>query len=116
MITLPWPSPKLSQNARVHWAVKAKAVRSYKFQCVAILSQFKAELKGQTRFTVTFHPPSARRYDRDGLIARAKAAQDALAHVCGVDDFHFRMTYAFGAPVKGGSVVVSVDAAQARAA
>jgi len=110
MITLPWPSPKLSQNARCHWAVRAKAVRSYKFQCVAILSQFKAELKGQTHFAVTFHPPSARRYDRDGLIARLKTAQDALAQVVGVDDFHFRMTYGFGAPVQGGSVVVSVNA------
>ena len=115
MITLPWPSPKLSQNARVHWAVKAKAVRSYKFQCVAILSQFKAELKGQTHFSVTFHPPSARRYDRDGLIGRLKTAQDALAHVVGVDDFHFRMTYGFGEPVKDGAVVVAVNAQRAAA-
>jgi len=116
MIALPFPPSALSPNKVKHWAIRSKAFKSYKFQCFALLSQFRADLKGQSCFSVTFHPPSARRFDRDNLIARFKAGQDALAEVSGIDDFHFRMTYAFGAPVKGGSVVVSVDAAQARAA
>ena len=118
MITLPFPpsalSPQPEQGQAL--AVRSKAFKNYKFQCFALLSQFRTQLIGQSRFIVTFHPPSARRFDRDNLIARFKAGQDALAEVSRIDDFHFVMTYEFGAPVKGGSVVVSVDAAQARAA
>lgn len=107
MIQLPFPPAKLSPNARCHWAQKARVFKAYKFQCFALLSQFRAQLRGRFRFAVTFHPPAAHRYDMDGLISRFKAGQDALAEVCGVNDYHFVMTYSRGEPRKGGAVVLS---------
>lgn len=107
MITLPFPPARLSPNARCHWAQKAKTFKAYKFQCLALLSQFRATLHGRCCFAVTFHPPSARRFDMDGLISRFKAGQDALAEVCGVNDYHFIMTYSRGEPRENGAVVLS---------
>lgn len=106
MIELPFPPAKLSPNARVHWGVRARAFKAYKFQCFAIMAQFRDMLRGRNKYSVTFHPPAAHRYDLDGLITRFKAAQDALAEVSGVNDFHFEMTYARGDVRPGGSVVL----------
>lgn len=107
MISLPFPPAKLSPNARCHWAAKARAFKAYKFQCYALLSQFRAQLRGRCRFTVTFYPPAAHRYDMDGLISRFKAGQDALADITGVNDYHFVMTYSRGEVRKHGAVVLA---------
>lgn len=107
MITLPWPPKELSPNARVHYMVRARAVKAYKFDCCVTFCQHRSALRGRTSFAVTFHPPSARRFDRDNLIARFKAGQDALSDITGVDDSKFVMTYARGEPRKGGAVVVA---------
>lgn len=107
MIELPFPPSHLSPNARVHWAVKAKAVKQYKLICGALLSVRRAALKGRSQFAIVFHPPSARRYDTDGLIARFKPGQDALSAITGVDDVHFVMTYRRGEPIKDGKVVIA---------
>jgi hypothetical protein len=87
--------------------VRAKAVKAYRFNCWVEFALHRSELRGRTKFAVTFHPPSARRMDTDGMISRFKAGQDALSEVAGVDDYHFEMTYKRGEPRKGGQVVVS---------
>ena len=107
MIELPFPPPKLSPNSRCHWAQKARAFKSYKAQCHMLLSMHRATLKGQDSFDIRFHPPTAHRFDLDNLVARSKAAIDALALVTGVDDSQFKLTIAKGEPVKGGKVVIT---------
>jgi crossover junction endodeoxyribonuclease RusA len=107
MIELPFPPINLSPNARCHWAVKAKSFKAYKFHCFALLAQFRAQLAGRSEFAVTFHPPSARRYDIDNLVGRFKAGCDALSTACGVDDSNFVMTYRKGDCRKGGAVIIA---------
>ncbi len=107
MISLPWPPAKLSPNARTHWAVKAKAFKTYKVQCHALLSQHRESLQGRAVFALEFCPPSARRTDIDNCLSAFKAGIDALAIVSGVDDSKFQLTIAKGDPVKGGAVVIA---------
>lgn len=107
MITLPWPPKELSPNARVHFMVKARATKAYKFDCWASLAAHRSALRGRTEFRVTFCPPSSRRMDTDGMIARFKPGQDALSDITGIDDSKFVMTYARGEPTNGGAVKIS---------
>ena len=106
MIELPFPPSKLSPNARCHWAQKARVFKAYKFQCFALLSQFRGELRGRNKFDLRFLPPDRHRRDLDNALAASKAALDALSEVCGVDDSQFQLTIAKGEPVKGGKVVL----------
>lgn len=107
-VTLPFPPPNLSPNSRCHWGARARAFKSYKTECVAELLPHKKHLQGRDKFSITFHPPSAHRFDLDNLVARFKAGCDALAVVTGVDDSRFSLTIAKGEPVKGGAVVIHV--------
>lgn len=107
MIELPFPPSTLNPNHRPHWAVKARAFKAYKFQCFAVLSQFRSELQGRAVFAIEFCPPDARRRDADNLLAASKAGIDALSEVTGVDDSKFCFTIRMGEPRKGGVVVVS---------
>jgi crossover junction endodeoxyribonuclease RusA len=107
MIELPFPPSKLSPNARCHWAQKARAFKTYKFQCFALLSQYRDTLKGRDSFDLRFCPPDKHRRDIDNMLAASKAALDALSEVCGVDDSKFQLTIAKGSPVKGGAVVIA---------
>ena len=107
MIELPFPPAKLSPNARCHWGVRARAFKAYKNDCVALLLAARNALRGRNKFAVTFHPPTAHRFDLDNLVARWKAGCDALAVVTGVDDSEFVMTFSKGEPRKGGAVVVA---------
>lgn len=115
MITLPFPPAILNPNKRPHWATKASVFKRYKFQCFAVLSQFRDELRGRAVFSIEFRPPDSRRRDADNLLAASKAMIDALAEVTGVDDSKFCFTIAKGEPVKGGAVVVSVNEQRAAA-
>lgn len=106
MIELPFPPAVLSPNARPHWAKRARAFKRYKFDCVLLMSTKTKQLNGLTEFSVTFHPPTAHRFDIDNLIGRWKAGCDALSAITGVDDSQFKLTYAKGEPRKGGAVIV----------
>lgn len=107
MIDLPFPPSSLNPNKRLHWAAKAKAFKSYKFQCFAILSQHRDELRGRAVFSLEFCPPDARRRDVDNATAAFKAGIDALSEVAGVDDSKFCFTIRKGAPRKGGAVIIA---------
>jgi crossover junction endodeoxyribonuclease RusA len=107
MITLPYPPPELNPNANPHWAKKARTAKKYKTQCHMLFSQHRETLKGQSIFSLVFHPPTAHRRDLDNMVAAMKHGLDALALVAGVDDSKFRLTIAKGEPVKGGSVIVT---------
>ncbi len=107
MIELPYPPPPLNPNANPHWALKARTAKKYKTQCHMLFSQHREALKGKDSFSLVFHPPSAHRRDLDNMVAAAKNLIDSLSLVAGVDDSHFKFTFAKGEPVKGGKVVVA---------
>jgi len=95
-IKLPFPPKLLNPNARVHHLRLAAEKKKYRtacgWECKAWgVNRFKAE---DIHLHVEFHPPNARRRDRDNLIAAFKAGQDAIADVLGVDDSLFHVSYA----------------------
>lgn len=110
VVTLPWPDKRLSPNARLHWATKARATKASRNEALwAFWAAGARKLKiGAPKITMTFCPPDRRRRDRDNLIASMKAATDGIADALGIDDSKFETTYRMGEPVKGGAVLVTV--------
>jgi hypothetical protein len=80
-ITLPLPPKEVRNNARVHWAKKARAVRSYRMQ-----SEITAHnaMKGycldwkKAKVHITAYFPTARHLDPTNLIDALKPAFDGL--------------------------------------
>ena len=110
-ITLPWPPKELSPNARVHWAVKAKAAKTYRQLCAILTRQSGAKAKGiPLNITVSFHPPDNRPRDDDNYISAFKPGRDGVADALGIDDKHFHPTYQpRQAPIKGGAVIIEME-------
>lgn len=110
-IDLPWPSRKLSANSRLHWADKARAVKRAREDATFAAISAGARNLPATKLHVTaiFYPPSARRFDLDGLITRMKAAFDGIADATGVDDHHWSIAARREAPVKNGNVRVEIE-------
>jgi crossover junction endodeoxyribonuclease RusA len=104
-ITLPYPPPSLSPNARKHYMAKARAFKAYKNDCLWALKT-EVRLHEGIKWRLVFCPPSKRRRDIDNAIASFKAGIDALSAVTGVDDSKFELTFAWGEVVKGGAVIV----------
>ncbi len=114
-IDLPWPSKTLHPNARVHWAVRAKAAK--KARADAALLARTAEGRdlfihdGMTRIPVslTFHPPDNRHRDQDGMISACKAYLDGIADGLMVNDRLFTLSAMyFMGPAPGGQVTVTI--------
>ena len=117
-IKLSFPSSKLSPNARIHWAQRAKEVKLYRQAAWAeALSQNDRALfplKGYSRANrlsvkFTINPPDNRRRDDDNMIGACKSSRDGIADAIGVDDAFWRTTYLEGDVIKGGAVVVEID-------
>lgn len=111
--TLPFPAKILWPNGRGHWAEKARAVKSHRGGAWAM-----ARLEGITgldrdgRFSiaVTVHPKTRHPIDRDNCVAALKSYLDGIADAIGVDDRTFDTpTIAFGEPIKGGLMRVTVQ-------
>lgn len=91
---LPWPGPKLSPNARIHWASLAEHKKKYRSACwLTCLEQIRGKAieipEGPLHLELEFIPPNRRSYDRDNLVARMKAGIDGLADALKVDDKRF---------------------------
>jgi crossover junction endodeoxyribonuclease RusA len=113
IVSLPWPSPDLSPNARGHWTQLAKAKSAYRQTCAwqakaAGLGKMKA---AELHLCITFCPPDKRRRDLDNLLASLKSGLDGLCDVVGIDDSQWTLTLERGSPTKGGKVVVELIAA-----
>ena len=108
MILLPWPSPKLSPNARLHWRAKAAAVQKARADARLLALGKRPDFaeSGPIPVLITFRPPDRRRRDRDNMIAALKSAMDGIAEAFGVDDARFVPTYAVGEPISGGRVEI----------
>jgi crossover junction endodeoxyribonuclease RusA len=113
-IELPWPAKELSPNARGHWAKMARFKKGARE--LAGWTAKEAGWESQRArsnlaiITVTFHAPDKRRRDLDNAIASFKSAQDGIADALGIDDSKWAVSYRFGDVVKGGRVVVELNA------
>lgn len=113
MIVLPWPPKELSPNARMHFRAKAAAVKAYRE--TAYWLAHKADMPpfpeaGGIAVRFDFHPPDKRRRDLDNMLASIKAGVDGIADAWGVDDQRFGFWLSREAPVKGGKIVVTLEA------
>jgi crossover junction endodeoxyribonuclease RusA len=112
LIRLPWPPTKSSPNgSQGDFYGKASAGKSYKKQCaVECMAQgVRPILAGSVSVEVTFHPPTARAYDLDNMLARCKRGLDAVAEAIRVDDADWQaVDLRRGEKVKGGAVLVHV--------
>ncbi len=110
-LSLPWPDRNLSPNARCHWAVKAKAVKSAR-NCARVLTLQALKFR-KPRWTAAtlhweFHPKTTNKVDGDNAESACKAFRDGIADALGMDDANFTTSKQFGPPVKGGAVIVSI--------
>lgn len=114
---LPWPPAALSPNNNPHWAVRARAKRSYRSACA-----WTARAQGAKRLSaealalrIVFVPPCRRARDLDNCVAAMKAGFDGLADVLGVDDSRWRWEPApiIAVGEIGGFVRVGVTACRA---
>jgi crossover junction endodeoxyribonuclease RusA len=89
-IRLPWPEKALCQNARVHRAVKWKAIKAAReFAHWSAISGGAKKLKIDTPliYNVEACPPTAQHMlDDDNLLGRLKAARDGVADALGMND------------------------------
>jgi crossover junction endodeoxyribonuclease RusA len=111
-VTLSWPEKVLSPNARVHWRVRARAVKVCRSMALWLTREAVGWPRGphwaSAAVNYTFCPPDKRARDRDNIIASLKSAQDGIADALGIDDSKFQTTYSMGSPVKGGAVIVTI--------
>lgn len=114
IVTLPWPPRELSINSRVHFRVVrhySKIVResSYWLTRKAMIDgQHQTVPDGEILVKITFHPPTRRRFDLDGLLTRSKAAIDGFADALAVDDYRFAFLIKRAEPIKGGAVILEI--------
>lgn len=110
-VILPWPPTALSPNSRKHWAEKARATRSARFDArAACLAAGITKLPwGTLHADIVFHAPNWRPYDTDNALARAKSSLDGVADATGIDDRHWTYAISRGDPVEGGRIVVTVS-------
>ena len=106
-IVLPWPPKELTPNfkRRKHWSAYQPAAKRYRADCYWLT---KAEKARGVILSVTFYPPDRRKRDDDGMIGSFKAGRDGVADALGCDDHHFRPSYHFAEPRKGGAVEVEI--------
>ena len=83
-LSLPWPPASLSPNARVHWALKARAVKGYRQDAFVTARAYRAgspdwrALSPPVALLVAFYAPDRRPRDTDNLIASLKAGIDGI--------------------------------------
>lgn len=111
-IMFPWPPKELSPNARVHWAVKNRAVKLYRENCAWLTKAagVRVDWEGTVHVWITFFPPDRRHRDMDNCISSGKSLFDGVAQAIGVNDKRFRIhPHLSDEVVKGGSVVVRLS-------
>lgn len=92
-IELPWPSNKLSPNARTHYAVKMKITAAHKetaYMTAKPISFERIILPVRTHVRIIFHAPDRRKRDLDNLLSSCKAYLDGIAIALGINDSLFR--------------------------
>lgn len=110
-MSLPWPSKRLSPNARVHWSTLAsekKKAKQYAFYSAR--ADLPAIASDSVKVRYTFFPPHQRRYDLDNLVASMKAAADGIAMAIRIDDSLWQIEVAPLGPIEAsGRVLVELE-------
>lgn len=109
-VTLPWPPPTLSPNARKHWAEKARATKKARFDArIACIEAGISKLPWERMHVdIVFHAPNWRPYDSDNALSRAKSSLDGIADATGIDDRHWTYAISRGEPIEGGQIIVTL--------
>lgn len=109
-VVFPWPTKGLWSNDRTHWAERARAVKDYRRDATILAQAAGWHRQGAPSLVrMTFCPkPLGKAPDRDNCIGAAKALQDALAAVWGVDDATLTVRHDMGERCKGGGVIVEI--------
>ena len=113
-VTLPWPDPRLSPNAREDRRAVAgirKAQKDTAFWLAKQAGLTFPHLNEGLHVRVTFNPPDNRRRDLDNMLASVKSALDGIALATGVDDHKWGLTLVRGEPVEGGAVTIECGCA-----
>jgi len=115
-VTLPWPTPKLSPNARIHWAQLSKAKSEYRRACFALCREagLKAGVFGnadEITLTLEFVPPTRARRDADNCLASMKAGIDGISDALQLDDCRFVFRPMLVKDRIGGYVVARLEVA-----
>jgi len=117
LIELPFPDKILWPNGRGHRMAKFRAFKKHKHWgfCGALHAYGRDARAGDTRrvdWSVTIHPKTRNVIDRDNAHASLKAYADGIAQALGVDDNLFNTpSLTFGEPIKGGLVIIELEAA-----
>lgn len=77
-IGLPWSKPPLTQNARQHHHVKAKAVKEALGEARLAIRAAKPDPMDGAHVVLHYRVPDRRRRDADNLAVTLKVVQDAL--------------------------------------
>lgn len=116
MIELPFPDKILWPNGRGHWTAKAAAVKKHR-QWAFVMTKLANDagmippLGDRVNWSVIVHPKTRNVIDRDNCLASLKSYADGIAQALGVDDKLFNTpSLTFGEPVKGGKVVIELEA------
>jgi crossover junction endodeoxyribonuclease RusA len=113
-IILPWPARALSPNfrSRTHWA-RTKATKKARDDAYLIARAAGARVpavESLIAVLLRFEPPTRAARDHDNLLASCKAYLDGIAEAMGVNDSAFRPSIEIGGTLKGGRVIVTVEA------
>ena len=108
-ITLPWPAKDLHSNARVHWAVKARATAKARGEARIIAKGAGVGTWPNATILIEYYPPS-RRGDPQNVPASLKPIIDGIADAMGCDDRGFKVDYpsVFAGTKKAGEVVFRI--------
>lgn len=96
----------------MHWAKKAASVKIARLEGYYTTLSWLASYHSPdvSEASITFHPPSKRRMDIDGMLSSCKAYFDGISDALGIDDSCFNTIQCTkAAPVKGGKVIVELS-------
>lgn len=110
VIDLPWPSTKLSSNARGHWRPKAEATKTARLAARILARNAGVGSWPNAVLMFAYFPPDDRRRDVQNMPAMLKASIDGIADAMGCDDHKFRPRFPdhFGKKSKGGYVRIGI--------
>jgi crossover junction endodeoxyribonuclease RusA len=111
-ISLPFPRPELSPNARLHWAKKSKAVKLARAEAYYVTRTEYCACPQPERVAVTlyFYPPNKRHVDLDNLQARMKSALDGICDALGWNDHCIKqVTSSLLDPITNGGVDIIIE-------
>jgi crossover junction endodeoxyribonuclease RusA len=85
-VPLPWSTPPLSLNQRMHWAAKAKITGEVRVTAAWAVHAARVPPLRRAVMTLHYAPRDRNRRDADNLTATSKVCSDALVDACVVPD------------------------------